>query len=150
MDFKLSTFCLIWKLPIFTRVSILNFFISSSSQIFIKTKTIKRSKTIVFDPYYIFVLINVCLLWLIKKFNMDILVKIGSFQIKQNVLNLKSTLINSKKQSTCSWLHKKLTADIFVSHISKDVGSGIGPRSSLVKYTKQTSNGWNQSVILST
>ena len=37
-------------------------------------------------------LINVCLLWLIKKFNMDILVKIGSFQIKQNVLNLKSTL----------------------------------------------------------
>ena len=35
---------------------------------------------------------NVCLLEDIKKFNMDMLVKIGSFQIKQNVLNLKSTL----------------------------------------------------------
>ena len=42
--------------------------------------------------YDIFILINVCLLEDIKKFNMDMLVKIGSFQIKQNVLKLKSTL----------------------------------------------------------
>ena len=74
---------------------------------------------------------------------------------------------------------KRLTVDIFASLISIDVGSDIGPRSSLVKYTKHTSNckkkrrvktvkyeiyivtirkalycdilltGWNQSVILS-
>ena len=36
---------------------------------------------------------NDCLLEVIKKFNLDMQVKIGSFQIKQNVLNLKSTLV---------------------------------------------------------
>ena len=35
---------------------------------------------------------------------------------------------------------KRLTVDIFASLISIDVGSDIGPRSSLVKYTKHTSN----------
>ena len=50
----------------------------------------------VFEPYNnIFVLINVCLLGLTKKFNMDILVKMGRFQIKQNVLNVKSTLVEA-------------------------------------------------------
>ena len=45
-----------------------------------------------FDHYNIFVLINVCLLGLIKNINMDILVKMNRFQIKHNVLNVKSTL----------------------------------------------------------
>ena len=40
-----------------------------------------------------------CLLGLIKKFNMDIAVKIERFQIKQNVLILKSTLAGMGKFS---------------------------------------------------
>ena len=86
---------MIWKDTIFTVISILNFFKSYSSQTFIKTKIILESNTIVFDPYNLFVFVNVWLLVFFKKFNMDIWVKMVSFQIIQNVLNLKTTL------STC-------------------------------------------------
>ena len=92
VHFTLSTFCMIWKDTIFTVISILNFFKSSSSQTFIKTKIILESNTIVFDPYNLFVFVNVWLLVLFKKFNMDIWVKMVSFQIIQNVLNVKTTL----------------------------------------------------------
>ena len=84
---------MIWKLPIFTSISTLNFFISWSSQIFVKIENNIDVKTISFHPYDTFILINVCPLDDIKKFNMDMLVKIGSFQIKQNILDLKSTLV---------------------------------------------------------
>ena len=57
-----------------------------------KNKNIIGTKTIVIDPYIIFILINVWLHKLLKKFNMDVTVKMARFQIKQNVLNLKSTL----------------------------------------------------------
>ena len=68
VDFTLSMFCLIWNL------SSVHFY------------------QFVFDLHIIFVLLNILLLELIKKFNMDIRVKMDMFQIKQNVLNLKSTL----------------------------------------------------------
>ena len=58
-----------------------------------KNKNIIGTKTIVIDPYIIFILINVWLHKLLKKFNMDVTVKMARFQIKQNVLNLKSTLV---------------------------------------------------------
>ena len=91
--FTVSTFCMIWKDTIFTVISILNFFKSSSSQTFIKTKIILESNTIVFDPYNLFVFVNVWLLVLFKKFNMDIWVKMVSFQIMQNALNVKTTQV---------------------------------------------------------
>ena len=90
--FKISTFCMIWKDTIFSVISILNFFKSNGSQTFIKTKIILKSNTIVFDPFNLFVFVNICLLVLFKKFNMDITEKMVSFQIIQNVINVKTTL----------------------------------------------------------
>ena len=57
-----------------------------------KTKIILKSNTIVFDPFNLFVFVNICLLVLFKKFNMDITEKMVSFQIIQNVINVKTTL----------------------------------------------------------
>ena len=57
-----------------------------------KTKIILKSNTIVFDPFNLFVFVNICLLVLFKKFNMDITEKMVSFQIIQNVLKVKCTL----------------------------------------------------------
>ena len=74
-------------------ISILNFFKSNGSQTFIKTKIILKSNTIVFDPFNLFVFVNICLLVLFKKFNMDITEKMVSFQIIQNVINVKTTLV---------------------------------------------------------
>ena len=96
VHFTLSTFCMIWKDTIFTVISILNFLKTSSTQTFIKTKIILESNTIVFDPYNLFVFVNVWLLVLFKKFNMDIWVKMVSFQIIQNVLNVKTTLLRAR------------------------------------------------------
>ena len=93
--FTISTFCMIWKDTIFSVISILNFFKSIGSQTFMKTKIILKSNTIVFDPFNLFVFVNICLLVFFKKFNMDIWVKTVSFQIIQNVLNVKTTLIES-------------------------------------------------------
>ena len=73
--FTVSTFCMIWKDTIFSLISILNFFKSIGSQIFMKTKIILKSNTIVFDP---FVFVEICLLVLFKKFNMDITEKMVS------------------------------------------------------------------------
>ena len=95
--FTLITFCIIWKDTIFSVISILNFLKSTSRQIFTKTKRLNGSKTIVFDFNIIFVFINVWLPLLLKKFNMDITEKMVSFQIIQNVLILKRTLIVNKK-----------------------------------------------------
>ena len=61
---------------------------------FMKTKIILKSNTIVFDPFNLFVFVNICLLVLFKKFNMDITEKMVSFQIIQNVINVKTTLKN--------------------------------------------------------
>ena len=58
-----------------------------------KTKMILKSNTIVFDPFYLFVFVNICLLMLFKKFNMDITEKMVSIQITQNVINVKTTLV---------------------------------------------------------
>ena len=58
-----------------------------------KTKIILKSNTIVFDPFNLFVFVNICLLVLFKKFNMDITEKMVSFQIIQNVINVKTTLV---------------------------------------------------------
>ena len=91
--FKISTFCMIWKDTTFSVISILNFFKSNGSQTFIKTKIILKSNTIVFDPFNLFVFVNICLLVLFKKFNMDITEKMVSFQIIQNVINVKTTLV---------------------------------------------------------
>ena len=97
--FKISTFCMIWKDTIFSVISILNFFKSNGSQTFIKTKIILKSNTIVFDPYNLFVFVNVWLIVFFKKFNMDIWVKMVSFQIIQNVLNVKTNL----EWRPCPW-----------------------------------------------
>ena len=72
VHFTISTFCMAWKDTIFSVISILNFFKSFGSQTFMKTKIILKSNTIVFDPFYLFVFVNICLLMLFKKFNMDI------------------------------------------------------------------------------
>ena len=55
-----------------------------------------ESNTIVFDPINILFYVNVWFLVLFKKFNMDIWVKMVSFQIIQNVLNVKITLVIPK------------------------------------------------------
>ena len=86
---------MIWKDTIVSVISILNFFKSIGSQTFMKTKIILKSNTIVFDPYNLFVFVNICLLVLFKKFNMDITEKMVSFQIIQNVLKVKCTLVHS-------------------------------------------------------
>ena len=44
-----------------------------------KTKIILKSNTIVFDPFNLFVFVNICLLVFFKKFNMDITEKNGVF-----------------------------------------------------------------------
>ena len=77
-------------------ISILNFFKSNGSQTFIKTKIILKSNTIVFDPFNLFVFVNICLLVFFKKFNMDITEKMVSFQIIQNVINFKTTLVKQR------------------------------------------------------
>ena len=59
-----------------------------------KTKIILMSNTIVFDPFNLFVFVNICLLMLFKKSNMDITEKMASFQIIQNVINVKTTLVS--------------------------------------------------------
>ena len=59
-----------------------------------KTKIILKTNTIVFDPLNLFVFVNICLLVLFKKFNMDITEKMVSFQIIQNVINVKTTLVD--------------------------------------------------------
>ena len=60
-----------------------------------KTKIILKSNTIVFDPFNLFVFVNICLLVFFKKFNMDVTEKMVSFQIIQNVINVKTTLVSS-------------------------------------------------------
>ena len=70
----------------------MNFLKSFGSQTFMKTKIILKSNTIVFDPFNLFVFVNICLLVLLKKFNMDITEKMVSFQIIQSVINMKTTL----------------------------------------------------------
>ena len=113
--FTLSTFCIIWKDTIFSVISILNFFKSIGSQTFMKTKIILKSNTIVFDPFNLFVFVNICLLVLFKKFNMDITEKMVSFQIIQNVLILKRTLVDTVKDKNlctiaCFWSKTTLIA----------------------------------------
>ena len=101
--FTISTFCMIWKDTIFSVISILNFFKSNGSQTFIKTKIILKSNTIVFDPFNLFVFVNICLLVLFKKFNMDITEKMVSFQIIQNVINVKTTLATTVLKIVINW-----------------------------------------------
>ena len=57
-----------------------------------KTKIILKSNTIVFDPFNHFVFVNIYLFVLFKMFNMDITEKMVSFQITQNLFNVKTTL----------------------------------------------------------
>ena len=102
---------MIWKDTIFTVISILNFLKSSCSQTFIKTKIILESNTIAFHPYNLFVFVNLWLLVLFKKFNMDIWVKMVSFQIIQNVLNVKTTLVRNDN------LKKRTRINIICIHI---------------------------------
>ena len=64
-----------------------------------KTKIILKSNTIVFDPFNLFVFVNICLLVLFKKFNMDITEKMVSFQIIQNVINVKTTLVYDSEKT---------------------------------------------------
>ena len=63
-----------------------------------KTKIILKSNTIVFDPFNLFVFVNICLLVFFKKFNMDITEKMVSFQIIPNVINFKTTLANEANE----------------------------------------------------
>ena len=84
-------------------ISILNFFKSFGSQTFMKTKIILKSNTIVFDP---FVFVNICLLVLFKNFNMDITEKMVSFQIIQNVINVKTTLISGLLETSNKLMNK--------------------------------------------
>ena len=52
--FPIITLCLIWNLAIFTVISILKFFKSSSSQTFLKNKKIIGTKNSCFLPLYCF------------------------------------------------------------------------------------------------
>ena len=86
-----------------------------------KTKIILKSNTIVFDPFNLFVFVNICLLVLFKKFNMDITEKMVSFQIIQNVINVKTTLVGRSNQS------QKLFKEKFVYSmiLSKAYSNGL-------------------------
>ena len=79
----------------------MNFFKSFGSQTFMKTKIIIKSNTIVLDPFNLFVFVNICLLVLLKKLNMDSTEKMVSCQIIQNIINVKTTL-----NEQCSGIYK--------------------------------------------
>ena len=84
-NFKLSTFCLIWKLAIFTMTSILNFFKAYIIKHLWKQKQYKSKKQLLLVPIIFLFFKNIWLLELLKNFNMDITVKMARFQIKQSV-----------------------------------------------------------------
>ena len=91
-------------------------------QTFIKRK---RSKTLVFD-FYIFFCFNECLITrAYKKFNMDILVKMNRFQIKQNTLTYceiysnKTCLGNLNQRKRVIQLHVQLYMLYLHMYISK-------------------------------
>ena len=82
--FTVGTFCIIWKDTIFTLISILNIF----------KKYYKDKKQQYILSLYSFCLCKCLVSRALKRFNMEIKVKMASFHIIQNILTVKSTLVS--------------------------------------------------------
>ena len=68
-------------------------------------------KQMFLTPIIIFVFINVWLLELLKKFNMDIMTKIVSYQIRQKTFNFNSTLVG-----VCRAIFERKEVELYFIH----------------------------------